>query len=508
MANLQNAPKFQPMEKAKTDIISGENLQLLLSSIFLLVGAIFIVPYGNFQEAGTVPKFLIGISIMIIGFIISWGIKSISPTWFWSITILARVILMAMEPGDDIWRYLWEGYIQNLGFSPYNLAPNSLELIPYRTEWWSLINHLDTSAIYPPLTQLGFRALAIIQPSVLIFKSAFVLADLGICWLLTRKFSLPETLIYAWNPLIIYSFAGGGHYDSWFILPLVVAWLIFDDDYWYFSAFLIGISIAIKWISLPILSFVIWQKILDFQGKAEGDRKVKKLDFKIDKYPQHNYHQNPKNYNSLPLNQLQINIIVQRQLQQIKSYQKRLIQNSGKLQQIGLLLLLGLLPMCLTALNFCDPEKCSLIPTNSNFVTQGRSAEFIPYLVSLIWQESTKYNWIYAIPLGLGVGILLWNYPKFVNFTEWYFFLLLTISPIVHAWYFTWLIPLTVATRNLGTKWVSLSAFIYFMLKHRQALGDNNWFLTAMERYWLWLPLIIGFLWSQWKYKKIQNPQI
>ncbi|NEO55784.1 MAG: hypothetical protein F6K54_23570 [Okeania sp. SIO3B5] len=504
-----------------------KNLSLLLSSFLILVGTIFIVPYGSFQETGIIIKFWIGISIISLGFIISWAIPSINYAWFWSITILARLILIPMEPGDDIWRYLWEGYIQNLGFSPYDLAPNALELIPYRTEWWSLMNHPDTSAIYPPLIQLGFRFLALISPSVFVFKFAFILADLGICWLLTRKFSLQKTLIYAWNPLILYSFAGGGHYDSWFLLPLVGAWLVFveegrgkkeegrrkdrswkkwmgtqtpveegrgkeeegrrkdrswkkwmgtqtsnnckncvdggvlnskeKDNYrWYWSAFLIGISVAIKWVSLPILSFVVWQKIFGFREQDIG--------------------RNNTNF---------ISNFFYTKIRQVP--------------QAGFLLLIGLLPMCVAALNFCEPGKCSLIPTSSNFVVNGRSAELIPYLVSFVSEQSTKFNWIYGIPLCLGVGVLIWNCRRFVNFAEWYFFLLLILSPIVHGWYFTWLIPFAVATRNLGIRWVSLSGFIYFVLPYRQALGDYSWFLTPMERYWLWLPLIVGFIWSNWK---------
>ena len=435
------------MEKAKINPITGKNMPLLLSSILILVGAIIVILYGNFQQPDTVKKFWIGISIMSLGFIISWQIKSINYVWFWSITILARLLLIPMEPWSDIWRYLWEGYIQNLGFSPYDLAPNAVELIPYRTEWWSSINHPDASAIYPPLSQLGFRFLTVIKPSVLIFKSAFVIADLGICWLLSRKFSLEKILIYAWNPLIIYSFAGGGHYDSWFILPLVAAWLAFDNNRWYWSSFFLGISVAIKWMSLPILCFVVWQKILDTQ---------------------------------------QDNIY-------------------RKVKQAILLLLVGLLPISIASLNFCQPGKCSVIPISSNFVVNGLSAEFIPYLVGLIWQKSTEYsNLIYGIPLVIGVGILIWNIHKFVNFAESYFFILLTLSPIIHAWYFTWLIPFAVATRNLGTRWISLSTFIYFVLVYRQLLGDKSWLLTPMERYWLWLPFIIGFIWSNWKDKKFR----
>ncbi|NEP90865.1 MAG: hypothetical protein F6K18_30910 [Okeania sp. SIO2C2] len=607
-----------------------KNLSLLLSSFLILVGTIFIVPYGSFQEAGIVIKFWIGISIMSLGFIISWAIPSINLAWFWSITILTRLILILMEPGDDIWRYLWEGYIQNLGFSPYDLAPNALELIPYRTEWWSLMNHPDTSAIYPPLIQLGFRFLALISPSVFVFKFAFILADLGICWLLSRKFSLQKTLIYAWNPLILYSFAGGGHYDSWFILPLVGAWLVFveegrgkkeegrgkreegrgkeqswkkwmgtqtpveegrgkeeegrrkdrswkkwmgtqtpvkegrgkkeegrrkdgswkkwmgtqtpvkegrgkkeegrrkdgswkkwmgtqtlincqhpvdggvlnskeQDNYrWYWSAFLIGISVAIKWVSLPILSFVVWQKILCFREQGTGNReqKIIKINMlhsaeKPDKQDD-NFHSN-----------LQLDEVHKTRFSRFKLDNNTLSYLLYQVQQAGFLLLIGLLPMCVAALNFCEPGKCSLIPTSSNFVVNGRSAELIPYLVSFVSEQSTKFNWIYGIPLCLGVGILIWNCHKFVYFAEWYFFLLLTLSPIVHAWYFAWFIPFAVATRNLGIRWVSLSGFIYFVLPYRQTLGDNNWLLTPMERYWLWLPLIVGFIWSKWKDKKI-----
>jgi len=39
----------------------------------------------------------------------------------------------ADEPGDDIWRYLWEGHIQTLGFNPFELAPTPAALVPLRT---------------------------------------------------------------------------------------------------------------------------------------------------------------------------------------------------------------------------------------------------------------------------------------------------------------------------------------------------------------------------------------
>ncbi|MEM9215400.1 MAG: hypothetical protein AAGD25_13765 [Cyanobacteria bacterium P01_F01_bin.150] len=405
---------------------------------------------------------------MSLGFFLSWRLKCISAGWFWGVAIATRLLLLFMYPGDDIWRYLWEGHIQTLGLSPYHFAPEAAELVPYRTDWWSLINHRDTSAIYPPVTQWGFRVLAMITPSVWLFKLAFALADLGICWGLSRRFGYQRTLVYAWNPLILYSFAGGGHYDSWFLLPLVCAWLVFDysvlgrlgrgvsevergeqqnpvpskkyqkkyQKKWGLSAFLLGISIAAKWISLPALGFLLWQAL----------------------------------------------------------------RQRISLKRWGLILLCAVLPMLITAIPFCSAESCPLVPVSSGFVSYGRSAELVPHFVKFIWPVSFRENWLYAFPLGLSVLWLLGRSRTFLQFIETYLIALLLLSPIIHAWYFTWLVPFAVASQNLGTRLVSMSAFVYFVLQHRIAL-DGPWQLTATERVILWCPFILGWLWSVWKNK-------
>ncbi len=407
---------------------------LWLSAICLILGAIVAMPYGNFAQPEAVPHFWWGMGVMALGFVLSWRIASIKGVWFWAIVIITRLILLPMYPGDDIWRYLWEGYIQLQGFSPYDFAPNAPELLSYRTQWWANINHLDVSAIYPPITQIGFRILAAISSTVILFKIAFVAADLLVCWLLSRRFGYQKTLLYAWNPLIIYSFAGSAHYDSWFILPLVAAWLVFEgskkERRWLQSALLVGISVAIKWMSLPILGFLVWRGFL-------------------------------------------------------------------RLGLIKALIILGygFLPLILSSFSFCSSGSCQLIPTSSVFVSHGRSAEFIPYLVSYIWEPSRWENWLFLFPLALASFWLLLRAKSFSIFTEWYLIFVLLLSPIIHAWYFTWLVPFAVASRNWGTRLLSISAFIYFALPYRQALGNEDWFLTNPERLWLWLPFVVGLFW-------------
>ena len=410
----------------------SNQIPLYLSTVLLVFGAIAIVPYGDFRDVAVTVPFFIGIAIMSVGFAVSWAISTLPSWWFWTVAVLTRALLLPMYPGDDVWRYLWEGYIQNLGFSPYHYAPNAAELIPYRTEWWELMNHLEVSAIYPPLTQWGFRGLAAIAPSVLIFKLGFILADLGVCWLLARRFGHRKTLLYAWNPLILYSFAGGAHYDSWFILPLVGVWLAWDEGRQKVSSLALGVSVAMKWMSLPMLSFLALPALKKWQVKGT--------------------------------------IAV---------------------------LFLGFLPMAIASIPFCNLQECPLIPTSSTFVSHGRSAEFFPYFISQIWPQSLEpgFNKVYLIPLALSGLFLLWKSRRFVTFAEGYFFALLTLSPIVHAWYFTWIIPFAVASRNLGTRLVSISAFAYFLLPYYKELGEG-WYLQPPERYFLWFPFVLGFLWT------------
>jgi hypothetical protein len=472
--------------------------------LFLLIGAVMIAPYGDFRLAENALRFGYGIAVMCLGFIFTWKVKSLSVWWFWLVAIATRLVVLLMYPGDDIWRYIWEGYIQTQGFSPYDFAPNAPELIPYRTEWWSQIVKPAVTAIYPPITQLGFRALATISPNVFLFKSSFAIADLLTCWLLTKRFSYGQTILYAWNPLVIYCFAGGGHYDSWFILPLVAAWLWWETarvqgrqgdkgdkgdkgtretretrgqerqgdretgrqgrlgrlgrqgdrgrDYQklnvakntrgkiFISALLVGISVAVKWVSLPILGFLSWTT-------------WRKINF-------------------------QTAIIVA---------------------------ICGIVPISLTALSFCSADTCSLIPTSSTFVSHGRSAEFLPHLLAKVWHGSIKTNSIFALPLGLATVLLLGIARNFQQFALGFFASLLIISPIIHAWYFTWIIPFAVGTKNWGVRLVSISALIYFVLPYRLALGDRNWNLTDTETWLLWLPFIVGYGWSLWRSQSKYN---
>ncbi|HYJ05803.1 MAG TPA: hypothetical protein VEX43_11755 [Chthoniobacterales bacterium] len=168
---------------------------------------------------------------------------------FWAAVVALRLVALPLEPGDDFWRYQWEGKIQQAGFNPYVNAPDDPQLEPVRAEFpaWHKINHRDFGAIYPPGAEMIFAGLSRISGSPLFYKLFFTAADIAtiaVLLLLFRGAHAPSrapfgaspngiadshpsasryasAAWYAWNPLVVYGFAGSAHFDSLMILPMM-----------------------------------------------------------------------------------------------------------------------------------------------------------------------------------------------------------------------------------------------------------------------------------------------
>ncbi|MBA3274001.1 MAG: hypothetical protein H0T11_09050, partial [Chthoniobacterales bacterium] len=188
----------------------------------------------------------------------------------WAVAIILRVIALPLEPGDDFWRYQWEGKMQHAGFNPYVQPPNDPQLQTLRDEFpaWNKINHPDFSAIYPPGAELLFAALSRVSDSPLLYKLIFSLADLATIALLIQLVGgasrYARAAWYAWNPLVVYSFAGAAHFDSLMIMPAVAGVLLLTRyeladrprDKWLLAlgaATLFGAAISLKLIPLILL---------------------------------------------------------------------------------------------------------------------------------------------------------------------------------------------------------------------------------------------------------------
>ena len=190
--------------------------------------------YGNFLRAGEAGRFVLTgftagaaywVAVRAFEQVPSMGGKNV--VVFWAAAVALRLVMLPTAPGDDVWRYRWEGRMQVRGFNPYQLAPDAPTLAGLRDEEWARINHRDYPAIYPPLTEMVFAALAAGRVPLWGYKALFALADLGTAailrWWLARR-GRPETAAwYAWNPLVVYTSAGAAHFDSLMVLAMVGA---------------------------------------------------------------------------------------------------------------------------------------------------------------------------------------------------------------------------------------------------------------------------------------------
>jgi hypothetical protein len=202
---------------------------------------------------------------------------------FWSVAIALRFIALPLAPGDDLWRYQWEGKIQRSGFNPYLVAPDNSKLDELRKDFpqSAKINHPEFRAIYPPGAELLFRFVSGITDQPLLYKFLFAIVDLGTVAVLLRLIGgedrYRDAAWYAWNPLVAYSFAGAAHFDSLMILPLIGGILCLVRSttepesrrkwIWaFFAAVLFGVGISIKLIPalllLPCVFALRWRAIV------------------------------------------------------------------------------------------------------------------------------------------------------------------------------------------------------------------------------------------------------
>ena len=156
-----------------------------------LLGLGSMARHGNFLVTGEPLIFAIfaGFSGMMfwlaaVGFIRAKLPGKTAGRWFWLAAVACRVVIFSVPPGDDLWRYRWEGIVQLHGFNPYTLAPDAPALVPLRNAEWPQISHQNFPAIYPPLAEGTFAAMARVGLPALGDKILFALADLGIVGIL------------------------------------------------------------------------------------------------------------------------------------------------------------------------------------------------------------------------------------------------------------------------------------------------------------------------------------
>lgn len=241
----------------------------LLCALWLLDMAALaaIGPLGHRLPAAML---LYGLGFVLLIGLVRWFPEKLSASRAWTLVfalgLSARLLFLFYPPGNDIYRYIWEGHIQNHGFNPYLLPPDSPALDHLARGGLSAIrervNHPWVTAIYPPASLLLFRVMAWVSPTALFFKTILLLFDIGVMAVLMKMLKvrgLPAArlLFYAANPLVIVFIAGEGHLDVIQAFFLLLACLLLIDQHRGIAGSLcLGLAVMSKYISVVALPFL------------------------------------------------------------------------------------------------------------------------------------------------------------------------------------------------------------------------------------------------------------
>lgn len=134
-----------------------------------------------------------------------------------------RALTLSAPPllSSDMYRYVWDGRVQQAGINPYRYVPAAPQLafLRDRAVYPNINRPNEARTIYPPAAELVFAAAAVIAPGVLGMKLVMAGFDaLAIVVLLTLLRRLgrdpAEVVAYAWLPLPVWEFAGNAHIDA------------------------------------------------------------------------------------------------------------------------------------------------------------------------------------------------------------------------------------------------------------------------------------------------------
>lgn len=193
--------------------------------------------------------------------------------------LLFRVSLLFSFPvlSDDVYRFLWDGRLQQLGINPFDYTPKQIigsTTDSYLQQLFPLLNSPDYYSVYPQLLQYIFRLAAEFSSEsmlagIIVLKSVIFIFEcltiyLTITLLKIRNINPRAVFIYLFNPLIVIELTGNIHFEALMIFfILLTAWLLTKKPF-IFAALPLSMAIQAKLIPLigiPLLinKFGYWK---------------------------------------------------------------------------------------------------------------------------------------------------------------------------------------------------------------------------------------------------------
>ena len=172
------------------------------------------------------------------------------------LAIIFRFCLIPSDPAvlsKDMYRYIWDGRVQQNGINPYLYPPQAAELENLRdNQIFPNINRKDYPTLYPAGAQVFFRIFYVLAgDSVTAYKGIMVFFDILTLLVLTALlrtygFKASRIIVYAWNPLVIFEIAYSGHLEGLTVFLMVTALYLYAIHKKIPAIVMLALSAAVK----------------------------------------------------------------------------------------------------------------------------------------------------------------------------------------------------------------------------------------------------------------------
>ena len=169
-------------------------------------------------------------------------------------------IISAPFLSDDLYRYLWDGYVINNGLNPYTYPPEHFfnSALANSFPYSDLINHPEYSTVYLPVNQILFGLFTMVYTDITLFKAQFFICMLPSMYFLYKidTYHNCQLKLFAFvclHPLFLYEVISSAHIDSFSLMFLLISYYYYLKKKETISAAYLAISACIKPVSLIIL---------------------------------------------------------------------------------------------------------------------------------------------------------------------------------------------------------------------------------------------------------------
>lgn len=196
--------------------------------------------------------------------------------------LLRLTIFLALpDLSDDLYRYVWDGWLGVSRINPYRFVPAAGELAAFHdSALFGALNSPEYHSIYPPFSQVVFLAGGAVYrafgwpAAAYAIKAAFLLLEFsGLLFLLraiqevggrTRTLAL-----YALNPLVLVTLTAGGHSESALVFGFgLLAYGTASNRY---AISWLGLTVAAATKGIPILLAPLLVRVQRSQGQGARD---------------------------------------------------------------------------------------------------------------------------------------------------------------------------------------------------------------------------------------------